>query len=85
LTQLRTGHAPLNAHLHRIGAWETPFCAITDWETVFHFLMACDAYRNQRNSLQNSIPQTMYTIGNLLSNKECIPKMLQYVDNTGRM
>ncbi|KIJ39724.1 hypothetical protein M422DRAFT_174834, partial [Sphaerobolus stellatus SS14] len=86
LTQLRTGHNPLNHHLHRIGARETPFCAHcgTKRETVFHFIMSCEAYREQRTLLRKEIPPTLYNITNLLSHKDCIPELLKYVDQTGR-
>ncbi|KAF8583178.1 hypothetical protein K439DRAFT_1349355 [Ramaria rubella] len=87
LTQLRTGHVPLNHHLHRIGAWETPFCAHckTKREMVFHFIMDCDAYKDQRTQLRDTIPQELYTIGNLLSNKACVTELVKYVEGTGRL
>ncbi|KAG2335756.1 hypothetical protein BDR05DRAFT_897823, partial [Suillus weaverae] len=43
---LRTGHAPLNKHLHRIGKLESPHCphcANID-ETVYHVLITCPQY-----------------------------------------
>ncbi|OCH93909.1 hypothetical protein OBBRIDRAFT_709963, partial [Obba rivulosa] len=43
LTQLRTGHAPLNEHLHRIGAAPSPRCPKCNAarESVVHFLLVC--------------------------------------------
>ncbi|KIJ40442.1 hypothetical protein M422DRAFT_103670, partial [Sphaerobolus stellatus SS14] len=87
LTQLRTGHAPLNHHLHRIGAWETPFCVHcrTKRETVFHYIMSCEAYQDQRTQLRKEIPNTLFTFTNLISRKEYIPKLLEYVEQTDRL
>jgi hypothetical protein len=44
--QLRTGHAPLNKHLHRIGCVDSPICPACEeaQETVLHLLIACPAY-----------------------------------------
>ena len=48
LTQLRTGHSPLNQHLFRIHHSETPVCqhcrGITP-ETVIHYLLQCPHYQ----------------------------------------
>ncbi|KIJ55738.1 hypothetical protein M422DRAFT_151551, partial [Sphaerobolus stellatus SS14] len=87
LTQLRTGHVPLNHHLHQIWAWETTFCmhCETKRETVFHYIMSCKAYRDQRIQLREKIPSELFTFANLLSHKECIPKLLDYVNQTGRL
>ena len=87
LTQLRTGHAPLNFRLHRIGMWETPFCAHckTQRETVFHYAMGCSAYREHRDAIRNLIPQEMFTFSNLLSHPECVPGLLEYVYRTNRL
>ncbi|KAI0365283.1 hypothetical protein BV20DRAFT_909194, partial [Pilatotrama ljubarskyi] len=50
LTHLRTGHAPLNDHLHRIGRADSPLCpaCMTARETVIHHLIQCPACRRQR-------------------------------------
>jgi hypothetical protein len=41
LTQLYTGHVPLNAHLHHIGKAETPLCPACHQheETVHHYIL----------------------------------------------
>lgn len=85
--QLRTGHAPLNHHLHRIGAWGTPFCehCVGKRETVFHFLMSCSAYHGPRMQLRDKVPQELFTFANLLSHKECVGLTLKFVGQTGRL
>ena len=89
LTQLRTGHAPLNHHLHKIGAWETPFCmhCKTKRETVYHYIMTCDAYRDQRLQLRrdrgvNILYLLPYT-PNFNPNEECFSFMNSYVRQNG--
>ena len=63
--RLRTHHAPLNAHLHRINK-EHPakcvYCPDSD-ETVEHFLFQCPLYDNIRSRLlpaQPNIPSMLY-------------------------
>ena len=48
LMQLRSGHAPLNKHLHRIGSVESPTCRACEeaQETVLHLLLLCPAYEH---------------------------------------
>lgn len=50
LTQLRTGHVPLNKHLHRIKCAESPICPKCEMEneTVAHFLLMCPALEKFR-------------------------------------
>ena len=50
LIQLRTGHVPLNHHLHTIGPADTqrcPGCGAAK-ETVLHFVLQCPKYALQR-------------------------------------
>lgn len=83
LTQLRTGHAPLNYHLH----WGIPFCqnCRNKRETVFHFIMSCSAYQEHRTRLRDKIPQELYTFASLLSHRKCIEELLLHVECTGRL
>ena len=49
-TQLRTGHIPLNKHLHRFKRSDTPLCLQCDgscMETVHHFLFDCPKYSRE--------------------------------------
>ncbi|KAG2110706.1 hypothetical protein DEU56DRAFT_749788 [Suillus clintonianus] len=85
--QLRTGHAPLNKHLHRIRGAETPTCPACEEseETVHHYLMECPAYRAQRDVLQRSMPNRAYHIRRLLSNGEFLPNLFKYIAATKRL
>ena len=46
LFQLRSGHVPLNAYLHRIKKVDSPICQSCNQhrETVLHFLLHCEAH-----------------------------------------
>jgi len=57
----------------------------TKRETVFHYIMSCEAYRDQRTQLRKEIPNTLFTFTNLISRKEYIPKLLEYVEQTDRL
>lgn len=68
ITQLITGHAPLNKHLHRIGKVDSatcPCCHEHD-ETITHFLLHCPVHRHARalmmaeiaDNEQNFVAQT---------------------------
>ncbi|KAG2739918.1 hypothetical protein P692DRAFT_20662635, partial [Suillus brevipes Sb2] len=53
----KTGHAPLNKHLHRIrsaGLPIYPTCETRE-ETVHHFVITRPAYRTPRDALRRSI------------------------------
>ncbi|KAG2737837.1 hypothetical protein P692DRAFT_20657274, partial [Suillus brevipes Sb2] len=53
LFQLRTGHAPLNKHLHCIAKAPSPICQQCRQreETVHHFIITCPQYTRQRHTL----------------------------------
>ncbi|KAF9025480.1 hypothetical protein BDZ89DRAFT_953780, partial [Hymenopellis radicata] len=56
LTQLRTTHIGLNAHLYRIRTTDSPLCRHCGVpETVTHFIMSCRRYAAERSALRTSI------------------------------
>ena len=86
LTQLRTGHAPLNQHLHRINRAESPLCPRcgTDQETVIHYLCHCPAYESYRAELVAHLRQDSRSINALLSKPRAIKLVFKYIARTGR-
>jgi len=52
LTQLRTGHAPINMHLHRIQKSVTPYCpqftCVQATEDIRHLMFTCPRYIQER-------------------------------------
>jgi hypothetical protein len=89
LIWLRTGHAPLNHHLHRIRAIESPecdACKTETVETVRHYLLECPAHeRARRKTLQKKLGiRKAGSISYLLSNRKATEALMAYADETGR-
>jgi hypothetical protein len=89
ITQLRTGHAPLNVYLYRITARDSPDCPHPScagrWETVFHYLIECPAYSKHRNDkLLKKHGRRAEKIAYLLSDPSCIADTVKYIAATKR-
>ena len=88
LTQLRTGHIPLNTILHRIKRLDTPdcpHCRHGTRETILHYLLECPHYAGARRQLHTRIGRISPVIPYLLGNRKGIPHLLRYVSNTNRL
>ncbi|KAJ7025516.1 hypothetical protein C8F04DRAFT_1269135 [Mycena alexandri] len=86
LTQLRTGHIGLHAHLHKIQVSPTPNCATCPTpETVNHFLLLCPAYRQQRLKLIIRLGTARLTLRRLLAAKSEHKAVFEFVRDTGRL
>jgi hypothetical protein len=88
LIWLRTGHAPLNYHLHRIHAVESSDCAACDAaveETVKHYLLDCPAYEQARSALRRELGvRKAGDIRFLLSDERATSPLMAYADETKR-
>ena len=86
LTQLRTGHAPLNQHLHRIKHSDSPYCRHCPAmiEDVPHLLLFCDRYTAQRHRLALILKRKAHELPYLLSNPKAIRHTLNFLHDTGR-
>ncbi|KAF7966260.1 hypothetical protein HWV62_39401 [Athelia sp. TMB] len=84
--QLRTGHAPLNKHLHRIKAKNSPVCTGCDMahETVKHFLLDCPAYERIRQDTLGVLGTEARSIQTLLSHPVALKPLMKYIGRTGR-
>lgn len=85
LTQLRTGHIGLNAHLHRIHVAPSPncpHCAVP--ETVSHFLLLCPSLRRQRLALILRLGTARLSLRRLLGVKSDHKAVLQFARDSGR-
>lgn len=84
---LRTGHAPLNVHLHRIRKSTTPFCnnCPNVEENVHHYLFACPLYQRARHSLSNALGRQAASLSYILTNPAATPYLIRYINATGRM
>ena len=87
LFQLRSGHAPLNAHLFKIGVADTPYCPTCkqEHETIFHFIRACPTYRTQRERLQARFKGRDPPLRFLLTNAEALRPLFEYIHDTKRL
>ena len=55
IAQLRTGYAKLNDYLYKIGVSETKNCRCGEIETVEHYLLSCENYFNERESMRTTL------------------------------
>ena len=87
LTQLRTGHSPLNQHLFRIRRSETPTCphcrGITP-KTVKHFLLHCPHYQHERHLLRRKLRRNADSLPFLLSDATATLPLLKFIHATKR-
>jgi ribonuclease HI len=86
LIQLRTGHAPLQAYLHRIQRAESPMCTHCERgrETTLHYLMICPAFAEQRRRLVADAGQGARDMAKLLNDKKTMQHLWTYIAGTGR-
>lgn len=86
-TQLKTGHIGLNKHLHRIKVVQSPKCPSckTYDESVEHYLLHCDAYRQERIEMKRKIRGRTKDLGRLLGNHRNAEAVIDYVTKTGRL
>ncbi|KAI0782617.1 hypothetical protein C8Q75DRAFT_727345, partial [Abortiporus biennis] len=86
LFQLRSGHIPLRYHLHRIGKAASPFCPAChlSTETVFHFLIRCSAYNQQRRILHRELGNPGRSVITLLSEPGATRPLFRFIHSTGR-
>lgn len=87
ITQLRTGHVPLNHHLHRINRAESAACPGCGYarETVLHFLTQCPAWETARTPLVKKLWRKAYDLRTILNTREAIPALLRFITDTGRL
>ena len=84
--QLRTGHAPLNEYLYRfkkVDSARCPACGEQN-ETVEHFLLLCPKYAHERWPLLQKTRRTVPSVTEILSNKNLILPLINYIEATER-
>ncbi|KAG2036260.1 hypothetical protein BDR03DRAFT_866465, partial [Suillus americanus] len=86
LFQLRTGHVPLNKHLHRISKAPSPTCTACHQknESVYHFILECPAHARPRNAMRTALGTNACTLANLLHNRKHVKKLLTFIAQTKR-
>ena len=85
LIQLRTGHIPLQKHLHRLGHANSPSCLAChrEEETVHHYIMTCPAYTRQRKWLHGQLRRAASSISTLLANPKAFKYLFRFIHDTG--
>ncbi len=85
LTQLHTGHVPLNAFLHRIARADSPLCTYCHVpETVDHYLLCCRRYTAQWARLKTAHHSGRIGLHLLLSPGRKVGALLEYLRTTRR-
>ena len=81
ITQLITGHAPLNKHLHRIGKTDTPTCPSCHEheETTLHFLLHCPAHQAIHRLMMDQVPYEDQNLAGLLATHSNRKHLLNFV------
>ena len=92
LTQLRTGHVPLNAYLFKIGKSNERHCKACRGhhnedrpaETVNHYIFECTAYVNQRRDLEKSVGRDDMNLKSITKDLKKTKALLTYINRTKR-
>ncbi|KAJ6457675.1 hypothetical protein C8R45DRAFT_844245 [Mycena sanguinolenta] len=85
LFQLRSHHAPLARHLHRLNKAPSPNCPCCEMadETVAHYLFFCPAHGNARQTMYAASAKNRYP-KHLLNDPDNLPALFAYVQRTRR-
>ena len=84
LTQLRVGHIPLNAYLHRIKQVASPNCLKcgVGSETVHHFLFNCQAWRSEWWAMGKALWCKAKSLPHILNHREGAEELLRFIGRT---
>ena len=93
ILQIRCGHFPLNAYLHRINKSDTDKCqnclddgeAEAPRETINHFIFICPAHTEARNDLIDRIGIDEFHLINIMSDADKIKALITFINRTGRL
>ncbi|VDC04308.1 unnamed protein product [Peniophora sp. CBMAI 1063] len=85
LFQIRSGHAPLSAHLYRIGCLPSPTCETCGEadETVHHYLYDCPRWQDARQRMREAAGKLWRERTRMLSDEKGIAAVLTYTRETG--
>jgi ribonuclease HI len=93
ILQLRCGHIPLNAYLHKIDKSDTdrcPACDIADpgnspRETVNHFLFDCPAHEVAREEFTDKLEDNFLHLSTIMTDADRMKDLVTYVNRTRRL
>ena len=85
ISRLRTGHCHLNGYLHRFNIIASPMCECGGGkETTDHFLLRCELFDEQRDTLRRRVGIQGMSINMLLGNNKIIRDTVEYIEKTER-
>ena len=86
VVQLRTGHVPLNKHLHRIQRSDTPICQKCGVapESTRHFILECENYTLPRHELRTRLGRGGDRLPSILSSATGLEHLIRYTATTRR-
>jgi len=86
LVQLRTGHVPLQAYLHRFKLVDTPICPScgTEPESIMHYMLYCATYTTQRRRLRRSLGRDKSLGLEILGEEKTMKPLMVYINDTKR-
>ena len=84
LTQLRVGHIPLNAYLHRIKQAASPNCLQcgVGSEMVHHFLFDCQAWKSEWWAMGKVLRHEAKSLQHILSHRAGAEELLRFIGRT---
>ena len=93
ILQLRCGHFPLNAYLHKISKVESSRCqACAEHqeddpppESINHFLFDSPAHHDAREDLVNKIGRHRFHLSDIMSDTDRMKALVTYINRTGRL
>ena len=72
-------------YLNHFNIADNPQCECQDeYETVAHFLLWCQSYERERESLRRSAGVMGMRLGKLLGDPEMVCRTAEFIEKTGR-
>ena len=86
ITQMHTGHVPLNTYLHRINKIDTPLCPSCglDSESMHHYLFNCPAWRAEHWCMGKALGREAKSLQHVLSSEKGVDELLRFLGRTER-
>ena len=81
LFQLRAGHVPLNAYLHKIQKADSPICPSCqkNSKTVIHCILHCITHKEARKMMFHKAGRDARNLGKLLSTEDLLPHLFKFI------
>ena len=92
ILQIRSGHFPLNAYLHKINKSDSNMCPAclneqegqSPVETINHFIFDCEAHNDAREELIDEIGITHFNLLDIMADTDRMKALTTFVNRSGR-